>query len=58
MSNGTTEKREATSIKILPSVWKNAKKAAIDDNVDLSIYFENALRYFNSLTHPEREKLS
>lgn len=35
--------RKKTSIVIDPEIWKNAKKAAIDQNVDLSVYVERAL---------------
>lgn len=37
------EARTATSIMVLPSVWREAKKAAIDDDVDLSFWVEDAI---------------
>ncbi len=37
------EKREATSIKIKPKVWKDAKKAAIDEGKTVSELVEQAI---------------
>lgn len=54
----TKETREQTSIKILPSVWKIAKKAAIDENIDLSVYVEKSLIYWNSLSLEQRRRLA
>ncbi len=38
------ESREATSIKIKPSVWRNAKKAAIDEGITVSELVEQAIQ--------------
>ena len=38
------EKRYATSIKIDPKLWKEAKKAAIDADITLSELVERALK--------------
>lgn len=43
MSETKTEKREATSIKIKPKTWKEAKKEAIDEGKTLSELVEEAL---------------
>ncbi len=43
MSEEKTEKREPTSIKIKPSVWKEAKKAAIDEGKTVSELMEEAI---------------
>jgi hypothetical protein len=37
------EQRTATSIKILPSVWKDAKKTAIDEGKTVSELMEEAI---------------
>ncbi len=37
-------KREATSIKIDPNLWKEAKIEAIRRDIDLSVLVEEALR--------------
>jgi hypothetical protein len=37
------EKREATSIKIKPNVWKEAKKQAIDEGKTVSELMEEAI---------------
>jgi post-segregation antitoxin (ccd killing protein) len=37
-------KREATSIKVDPELWKQAKIEAITRDMDLSLLVENALR--------------
>lgn len=36
--------RIVTSIKINPELWKEAKKKAIDQDVDLSVLVERALK--------------
>ena len=43
MSQTKEEKREATSIKIRPSVWKEAKKEAIDEGKTVSELMEEAI---------------
>lgn len=43
MKTTTEESREATSIKIKPSVWKKAKIEAITENKQLSQLVEDAL---------------
>jgi predicted HicB family RNase H-like nuclease len=43
MSEVKEEKRGATSIKIKPQVWKDAKKAAIDEGKTVSELVEEAL---------------
>jgi hypothetical protein len=43
MSETKEEQREATSIKIKPRVWKEAKKEAIDENKTVSELVEEAL---------------
>jgi len=42
-----TDYRKKTSIKILPKVWEETKIEAIKDHVDLSIYTEQALNFYN-----------
>jgi hypothetical protein len=42
-SEETTEKREPTSIKIKPKVWKEAKIAAINEGKTVSELVEEAL---------------
>jgi predicted DNA-binding ribbon-helix-helix protein len=41
-----TIKREATSIKINPLLWKEAKIAAIRDDMDVSELMEDALQEY------------
>lgn len=36
--------RKTTSIKINPTVWKEAKKQAIDKDIDISEYIEELIR--------------
>ena len=43
MSEIKEEKREATSIKIKPNVWKEAKKQAIDEGKTVSELMEEAI---------------
>ena len=43
MSEVKEEKREPTSIKIKPSVWKDAKKQAIDEGKTVSELMEEAI---------------
>jgi hypothetical protein len=43
---GDSIKRESTSIKIRPDVWKNAKIEAIKQDKDLSQLVEEALEAF------------
>jgi hypothetical protein len=43
ISETEQEKRTATSIKIKPSVWKDAKKAAIDEGKTVSELMEEAI---------------
>jgi len=38
--------RESTSIKVQPDLWKLVKIEAIKDGVDLSDFFEDALRFW------------
>jgi hypothetical protein len=40
---GDSIKRESTSIKIRPDVWKNAKIEAIKEDIDLSVLVERAI---------------
>ena len=40
---GDSTKRESTSIKIKPDVWKNAKIEAIKQDMDLSELVERAI---------------
>lgn len=51
-----TVKRETTSIKIDPTVWKEAKKDAIDRDVDLSQLVEIALKTWLEDEDPKRVK--
>ena len=39
-------KRESTSIKVQPDLWKFVKIEAIKDGVDLSNFFEQALEFW------------
>jgi hypothetical protein len=43
MSETKEEKREATSIKIKPKLWREAKKEAIDEDKTVSELVEEAL---------------
>lgn len=43
MSETKKEERTATSIKIKPEIWKEAKKAAIDEGKTVSELLEEAL---------------
>lgn len=52
----STVKRETTSIKIDPTVWKEAKKDAIDRDVDLSQLVEIALKTWLEDEDPKRVK--
>lgn len=49
-------KRETTSIKIDPTIWKEAKKDAIDRDVDLSQLVEIALKTWLEDEDPKRVK--
>ena len=49
-------KRETTSIKIDPSVWKEAKKDAIDRDIDLSQLVEIALKTWLEDEDPKKIK--
>ncbi len=49
-------KRETTSIKIDPSVWKEAKKDAIDRDIDLSQLVEIALKTWLEDQGPKKIK--
>lgn len=40
------EKRETTSIKIKPTVWKEAKKTAIDEGKTVSELMEEAINAY------------
>ena len=40
------EKRETTSIKIKPKIWKEAKKAAIDEGKTVSELMEEAINAY------------
>ena len=40
------ETRESTSLKIRPSVWKKAKVEAICDDVELSVFVEDAVIFW------------
>lgn len=51
-----TVKRETTSIKIDPTIWKEAKKDAIDRDVDLSQLVEIALKTWLEDEDPKRVK--
>ena len=50
-------KRETTSIKIDPSIWKEAKKDAIDRDVDLSQLVEIALKTWLGDEDPRKVKI-
>jgi len=43
MSELKEEKRETTSVKIKPTIWKEAKKQAIDEERTVSELIEEAL---------------
>jgi hypothetical protein len=43
MSETKEEKREATSVKVKPSIWKEAKKQAIDEGKTVSELMEDAI---------------
>ncbi|MDE1845223.1 MAG: hypothetical protein KGI10_07845 [Thaumarchaeota archaeon] len=49
-------KRDTTSIKIDPSVWKEAKKDAIDRELDLSQLVEIALKTWLEDEDPKKVK--
>jgi hypothetical protein len=53
MSETKEEKREATSIKIKPSVWKDAKKQAIDEEKTVSELVEEAITKWMK-DHPKK----
>ena len=40
------EIRESTSIKIKPSIWKKAKLEAICDDLELSVFVEQAVSFW------------
>lgn len=40
------EIRESTSIKIKPSIWKKAKLESICDDIDLSVFVEDAVSFW------------
>ena len=46
MSESQEEKREATSIKIKPTVWKDAKITAIKENITVSELVEVAVERY------------
>jgi predicted HicB family RNase H-like nuclease len=46
MSETKTEKKEATSIKINPTVWKDAKIEAIKENKTVSQLVEEAIEKY------------
>jgi hypothetical protein len=46
MSETKTEKREATSIKIRPKTWKDAKIEAIKENITVSELVEQAIEKY------------
>jgi len=46
MARAQTTKREATSIKINPEIWKHAKIAAIEDGMGLSDLLEKLLNNY------------
>ena len=46
MSEAKEEKREATSIKIKPRIWKDAKIEAIKENKTLSQLVEEAIEKY------------
>ena len=39
-----SEERRTTSIKVTPSVWRQFKKYAIDENADISTLIEEMIR--------------
>jgi hypothetical protein len=41
-----TVKREVTSIKVRPEIWKEAKITAIRQDIDLSVLVERALEKY------------
>ena len=52
----TEEKRESTSLKILPSIWKEAKIDAIRMDLQLSEYVERALLRYMRTNKDEKSK--
>ncbi len=46
MSEEKTEQREATSIKIKPKIWREAKKQAIDEGKTVSELMEEAIETY------------
>jgi predicted HicB family RNase H-like nuclease len=46
MSEAKSEKRTATSIKIKPTVWQEAKIKAIKENITVSELVENAIEKY------------
>jgi len=46
MSETKEEKREATSIKIKPTVWKEAKIEAIKESITVSELVEHAIQEY------------
>ncbi|NLF89554.1 hypothetical protein GX563_12130 [Candidatus Bathyarchaeota archaeon] len=44
MSEISEEKRETVSVKMKPSLWKDAKKAAIDEGITVSELAEQAIQ--------------
>jgi len=52
----STVKREATSIKIRPDVWKEAKIEAIKQDMDLSELVEKAIEAWISDPKKENKK--
>jgi hypothetical protein len=53
MAEKQEEKREPTSIKIKPSIWKNAKKQAIDEGKTVSELVEEAITKWMK-EHPKK----
>ncbi len=49
----STIKREATSIKIRPDVWKEAKIEAIKQDMDLSELVEKAIEFYMNKENPK-----
>lgn len=45
--------RVATSIKIKPDVWKEAKKSAIDNEIDVSQLVEKAIEKWIEIEHED-----
>ena len=41
------EKRESTSIKVIPSLWKKSKIEAICDDMEISDYVAESLEFWN-----------